>query len=73
MAKSPSNQSLSQPSPDQHMKVLEAFRSVAVRFEKDLLGCGAREVALLLGAARQAAEQALAAAEERSSRGGPSS
>lgn len=43
------------------LKVLETFRTVAVGFEKDLLAVGAREVALILGSARQAAEATLAA------------
>ncbi len=41
---------------DRH-KVLETFRAIAVGLERDLLSVGAREVALLLGMARQAAEQ----------------
>jgi hypothetical protein len=52
---------------EQRLKVLEAFRSVAVGFEKDLLATGFREVALILGSARQAAEEVLAAEDSRPS------
>ena len=49
------------PDPLHPFKVLEAFRGIAVGLERDLQAIGALEVAMLLGAARQAAEEILAA------------
>jgi hypothetical protein len=47
--------------PDQFTKVLEAFCTVASRFEKDTRQVGVSEVTHLIAVAREAAEQALIA------------
>lgn len=44
---------------DERVKVLEALRTVALRFEKDVGKLGYHEIALLLGTARTAAEENL--------------
>jgi hypothetical protein len=47
------------PESDPFTKVLEAFCTVATRFEKDIRQVGASEVPHLLAVARAAAEEAL--------------
>lgn len=47
------------PENDAFTKVLEAFCTVATRFEKDIRQVGAREVPHLIAVARAAAEEAL--------------